>query len=216
MSLTFPLSLAQFADMLPITAVRWFLPDMRELSGMGTGQILQADLAPQLWRGNVELAEQYHNDMIRIEARLNAIVRSVGSFYLYDPRMIAPPDDPTGADLSGFTPQINSLPNPSTMSLKGLPANYKLAAGTYLSWDYGSSPTRRAFHQIAEDIVANGSGVTAAFEVSPFVRPGSAVNANVTLVKPAMRCIIEPGSIDGGSTGNSVTSALSFAVVQKI
>ncbi|TPM39580.1 hypothetical protein [Mesorhizobium sp. B2-3-4] len=215
MALTFPLSLAAFADLLDVTAVKWWLQDNREYSGMGSGQILEADLAPQLWQGDVTLAEAYHYEVRKIEARVNAVIRSLGSFYLYDPRTAAPYADRDGAILGASTVQINSLPDAKSMSLKGLPAGYVLTAGDYLAFDYGS-PSRRAFHEVSEDVTAGGGGTTGAFEVSPFIRPGAAVNQTVTLIKPAMKCKIKPGSFSVGSTGNAVTSQISFSVVQKL
>jgi hypothetical protein len=216
MAITYPLSLAAFADTLGVRRTKWQLQDNRELSGMGSGQVLQAKLAPSLWVGDVTLREWYHDDAASIEAKLAVLIEQMGSFYLYDPRKWAPRDDPTGAILGAATVQIASLPTPATMSLKGLPAGYKLAAGTDLAFDYGSSPTRRAFHRIAEDVTATGGGSTTAFNVTPFVRPGAAVNASVTLIKPAMKCIIKPGSVDVSSTENILTTQISFSVLQKI
>jgi hypothetical protein len=143
------------------------------------------------------------------------MIRSQGSFYLYDPRHPGPTLDPKGTILGSSAVKINSLPDSKSMTLKGLPAGYKLSVGDYLHFDYGT-PSRRAFHEFAEDTTADGGGVTPAFEVSPFIRPGATVDLSVTLIKPAMKCIIRPGSVEAGSTGNIVTSQLSFSVVQKL
>lgn len=213
MALTFPLSLSDFADTLGIRQVKWLLQDNRELSGMGSGQILQADLAPSLWTAEVTLRPWKTNDARRIEAKINAVIRSNGSFYLGDPRKCVPALDPGGTVLGSSAVKIASLPDNKSMTLKGLPASYKLSVGDYLSFDYGS-PSRRAFHEVAEDITANGSGVTGAFEVSPFIRPGAAVDQAVTLVKPAMKCIIKPGSLDVSYSGGFTN--ITFSVVQKL
>lgn len=215
MALTFPLPVADFADTIGISQVKWLLQDNREFSGLGSGQILQADLGPSLWQADVNLREWYHVEARRIEAKINAVIRSKGSFYLYDPRHSSPALDPGGMMLGASAVKINSLPDAKSMSLKGLPAAYKLSVGDYLHFDYGS-PSRRAFHEISEDVTANGSGVTGAFEVSPFIRPGAAADLSVTLVKPAMKCIIRPGTLDAGSTGNIVTTQIGFSVVQKL
>lgn len=215
MALTFPLSLADFADTIGVRQVKWLPQDNRQYSGMGSGQILQADLGPSLWTGEVTLREYYHAEARRIEAKLNAVIRSIGSFYLYDPRHRGPTLDSDGAILGSATVQIASLPDAKSMTLKGLPAGYTLSVGDYLSFDYGS-PARRAFHEICEDVTADGTGVTPAFEVNPVIRTGAAVDDVVTLVKPAMKCIIRPGTLDVGSTENVVTTAISFSVVQKL
>lgn len=216
MAITFPMSIAAFADVIGVRRVKWMLQDNRELSGMGSGQVLQAKLAPSLRVGDVTLREWYHDDAAAIEAKLESLIEQQGSFYLYDPRKWAPRRDPDGSILGASTVRIASLPTPATMSLKGLPPNYKLSAGDYLAFDYGGSPLRRAFHRISEDVTASGVGTTPAFNVTAFIRPGAAVDAIVTLIKPAAKCIIKPGSMDAGSTENILTTQISFSVLQQI
>ena len=214
MALTFPLSTAAFADILGIVTASLKLNTNRELSGMGSGQTLEADLSPELWIADVATRSWRAGDARRHEALVNAIVRSMGTFYLYDPRKAVPRLDPGGVILGAATVQINSLPDAKSMSLKGLPADYKLSVGDHLSFDYGT-PARRAFHELAEDVTANGSGVTPAFEVSPFIRTGAATNLVVTLVKPTVKVKIVPGSLDPKQVDASF-SQLSFSVVQKL
>lgn len=215
MTLSFPLVPADFADQISVASVKWRLQDNREFSGLGSGQIVQVDLAPRLFTGDVGVRELYHADASRIEAKLDALVDAQAAFYLYDPRRRGPLLDSFGAALGASTVRIASLPNAYSLSLKGLPSGYKLSIGDYLSFDYGSNPTRRAFHRLAEDATANGSGVTPAFTVSPFVRPGALLDTVVTLVKPTMKCIVLPGSIDVQGTGSG-TTVISFGVIQKI
>ncbi|TPM92732.1 hypothetical protein [Mesorhizobium sp. B2-1-3A] len=205
--------MAGFADIIGMQTAKWLLQDNREFSGMGSGQILQADLGPQLWTASIMLRAWRATEARRIEALLNAVIRSAGSFYLYDPRKAVPARDPRGVILGASAVQINSLPDSKSMSLKGLPAGYRLTAGDYLAFDYGD-PARRAFHELAEDATASGGGITPAFEVNPFIRPGAVVNAAVTLIRPAMKCIIKPGSMDTGNSGS--LSQISFAVIQKL
>lgn len=217
MALSFPLSLAAFADLIGVSQVKWMLQDNRQFSGLGSGQILGADLAPSLWTGEVTLREYYHAEAREVEARINAVIRSQGSFYLYDPRLPYPASDPDGVALEEYDDvQINSLPDAKSMSLKNLPAGFVIPVGTYLSWDYGLDPVRRAFHDVSETVTANGGGVSPVFEVSPFIRTGAAVDQVVTLKKPAMKCIITPGSFDPPSTGNTETTQISFSVMQKV
>lgn len=215
MALSFPLATSALADVLGISAVKWRLQDHREASGLGSGQIIQVDLAPQLWTGEAELYERYHSDMRAIEAKLNALVRSMGTFYLYDPRLRYPSTDPTGTLLAAYTNIQIAAFDAKSMSLKNCRPNFTIPAGSYLSFDYGSSPTRRAFHELAETATTNGSGTSSTFEVSPFIRPGAAVGQVVTLLKPAMRCLIVPGSLQAQSV-RAMTSTVSFSVVQKI
>lgn len=214
MALSFPLALPAFADKLRIPSVEWKLQDNREFSGLGSGLIIAADLGPSLWTADLTTPPMRTNEAREVEALINAVIRANGSFYMHDPRKCVPAADPYAAKLGAANVQINTLPNAYSLSLKGLPAGYKLTAGDYLSFDYGVSPVRRAFHELSESVTANGSGVTPAFEVSPFIRPGAVVNTVVALKHPSLRCIIVPGSFKP-SFGVPFTT-ISFSVVQKI
>jgi hypothetical protein len=214
MSLTFPLALTAFADLIGVSQVKWGLKDNRELSGMGSGQIIEADLAPMLWQGDVTLSEMYHADARKIEAKLNAVIRSAGSFYLYDPRTAYPYADRDGTTLGSSTVTIKAKADAKSLSLQGLPAGYVLTEGDYLHFDYGD-PARRWFGEIAEGVTADGTGDTSTFEVSPFLPAATAADIAVTLIKPAMACRIVPGSLSVQTTGNTVTTQISFSVIQK-
>lgn len=216
MTNVFPLSLAALADKLGIVKVNWSLGDQRELSGMASGQFLEADLAPQLWDGVVTLRPRYHAESRRIEAILDAVIRSKGDFYMYDVRHKYPASDPGGSILGAAAVKISAVADAKSMSLKGLPASYVLGAGDYLHFDYGA-PARRWFGELSEDATASGAGVTGTFEVSPFLPSAAAADMAVTLIKPAMKCRIVPGSrqvssLDGDSAN---MSQISFTVKQK-
>lgn len=210
MSLTFPLATADFADVIGIQQVKWQIKDNRELSGLGTGQILQADLAPGLWSAEVTLRPWRTNDAREIEAKINAVVRSIGSFYLYDPRKAVPKSG--SAALSGKTVSIKAKADAKSLSLKGLPAAYTLTAGDYLSFDYGTD-TRRWFGEVAETVTADSSGDTGSFEVSPFLPSAAAADVTVTLVKPSMKAIIVPGSLSVSYAAGFTT--IGFNTMQK-
>jgi hypothetical protein len=212
MSYTFPLSVAEFADTLGVAQLKWTNQNTRELSGLGSGQILEADLAPQLRTADLTLRERHHEDAQAIEAKLNAIIRSMGTFYLYDPRRPAPKADPDGAILGAATVTIHSLPDAKSISLEGLPASYVLSAGDPIAFDYGS-PARRWFGEVAEGVTADSEGTTAAFEVSPFLPAAASTGTTVALVKAAFKAKIVPGSLNVQAQG--LTSAISFSVVQK-
>lgn len=215
MVLTFPLSTSAFADRLGIISAPLVLKDNREVSGMGSGQIIEADLAPALWTADVVTRPWRATEARRLEALINAVIRSKESFYLYDPRKAVPAKDPHGTTLGSSAVKIKAVANNKSMSLKGLPAGYQLSVGDHLAFDYGSNPTRRAFHELAEDITADGSGDTTSFEVSPFIRSGAAADISVTLVKPAVKVRIVPNSLSIRQLG-AVFSQISFAVVQKL
>lgn len=66
-----------------------------------------------------------------------------------------------------------------------------------------------------EPVTANGSGLTAEFEVRPYIRPGYALNAAITLKQPKGLFRLLPGSISTQTQG-SMFSIVSFKAVQAL
>jgi hypothetical protein len=216
MAITFPLSTATLADKLPIEAVEWKMLDQQELSGLGSGEILAADLAPRLWEGDVSTGPIYNDDAAELQGLFETLDGSINAFFLYDPRKPYPRFDPTGSILGVAAPVIASLgANNKSMTVSALPAAYVLSAGDYLAFDYGTNPTRRAYHRIVETATANGSGVTPLFEVRPHIRPGATVSTPIILKKPSAKVVLVPGSFGSASAG-ALHSRLSFRVRQTL
>ena len=215
MALNLPLSLNDFADRLKITEVKWKLQRYDELSGLGTGDVLAAELAPPRISGDVTIGPMYHNQAAAIQALIE-VLEPAQSFYLYDPKKKYPIADPDGSIFGSSTPVIFTVGvNNKSMQVSGLPAGYVLSLGDWISFDYGSNPVRRAFHRIVETATANGSGVTPSFEVRPHFRPGVTTGLAVTLIKPAPKVFIMPDSFDPGTARGLFTEGMSFQVMQR-
>ncbi|MHB1086464.1 MAG: hypothetical protein ACYCZ0_01825 [Minisyncoccota bacterium] len=215
MAITYPLATSVFADEIKIVSISTRPGHQQELSGLGSGYTLAAEVAPALREFDVSTVLLTHAEAAEIMALIEALSGSIKEFYLYDPRYRYPAYDPDGTILGANTVQINSLnANDVSISLKGLPSGYVITRGDYMHWDYSSGPTRRAFHRAVETVTANGSGVTAEFEVRDIIR-GGLVDATVTLIKPAMKCKMIPSSLSEESAGLSSTR-ISFSVRQVI
>lgn len=213
--LTFPLSTAQFADLLQMTSLTPRQGLQQQLSSQGSGIDIPADLAPALREYDVACAPMYHSAAAKIMALIEALRGPMNSFYIYDPRYAGPAYDPGGSILGASTPQINSLnANNQALSLKLLPANYTITAGDFVAWDYGSAPTRRAYFRSAETVTANGSGVTPEFQINDFIQPGSSAGIAVTLIKPAMKAKLIAGSMKESAA--DVMTTISFSVRQTL
>lgn len=213
MALTFPLSYEAFAAKIGVVSMDWTLQDNRTYSGMGSGQIIEADLAPQLRTASATLQPWYADEAAEIEALIEAIVRSKGTFYIADPRKVGPAYDPTGSVLGASTPTISGASGNTSLAITGLPAGYVLTIGDYLSFDYGT-PARRAHHRILETMTASGGGFTNLFEVAPFLRQAPTVGTSVTLVRPSFKAMIVPGSVKVSAEG--MFTNISFSVMQKL
>lgn len=214
MALTFPLSLNDFAEKLRIVSAPFVLEEQQQLSGLGSGDVLAAQLAPARWTAQVTLAPERHIRARELQALIESLTGPIHSFYLHCPTNCFPASDPGGAILGSSTVTIHTIgATNKSLRLGGLPAGYTIAAGDALAFDYGSNPTRRAWHRAAETVAADALGVTPLFNLSHHLRPGAATGLTVILKKPAAKMFIMPGSLNVQHTGRS--SIISFQAVQR-
>ncbi|MHC1549391.1 hypothetical protein [Phyllobacterium sp. K27] len=218
MALTYPLSLAQFADKLNIATVSWRLKEQQQITGLGSGEILAADMAPARVEAQVDLNPMYHEDAAEVQAMIEALDGSIGTFYLHSPQKAYPRMDPKGTILGASTVTINAIvSNNKEMRLGGLPAGYVLSGGDLLSFNYGTSPVRRALHRIVLPVITAGTGITPIFEVRPYIRPGASDGLVVTLIKAAAKVKMIPDSFNPGTNdSDGITRGMSFQVRQTL
>jgi hypothetical protein len=213
-TLSLPLALADLADLLPVAAVAWNEARQDAVSALGSGEWLTHELGPPLHEAEVRTARMPHARAEQLRARLRALDGGA-HFYLSNPTMLFPQADPGGAILSSANvviATINAIRKALTLS--GLPAGYVITMGDYMHVDYGT-PSRRALMQAVEGATANGSGVTAEFEVRPHLRPGIIAGLAVTLKKPAAKVKIVPGSVRV-ETVTTLLSQLRFTARQTL
>lgn len=219
MALTFPLTLADFFGGLPVKSV---VPDLSEAmhqSRTAGGEVLTADLGARLWSAEVMIARRPHREAEAIKAVANVLRQAGRSMMVRLPLSAAPAEDLDGAILGASTPTILSLPAGNrTLRLQGLPLNYKLTAGDFLSFSYdiGDAVTRYALHQIIEDANTFGDDQTGAIEVVPMIRPGAVIGAAVQLINPFFKAVMVPGSFMPGTQDKIFTSGMTFRVIQTL
>ncbi|KJS45244.1 MAG: hypothetical protein VR71_02195 [Roseovarius sp. BRH_c41] len=195
MPLAFPLVLAEFQERLKISVSQLVINTPMQIDRTASGVPLPAQLGEPVWRGAFSLPPTNDaNNAARIDALLSVLDTPGASFLVYNPRKTHPADDPTGSILGAATPVISALDGADfrMLSLSGLPASYQLRGGDLIGWQYGSSPTRYALHRLVSDVQANGSGVTASFQVTPPIQPGVTTSTPVTLIKPVIKARLEP------------------------
>lgn len=201
MALTFPLSLAAFFNDLAVVGFTFSLTESYEVSETGGGEILRMDYGPRLWQGNVTLNTRPHVDAERINARVEALFDARASF------LVVPPHMQTSLANAVLSDQRNGR----ELRLSGLAAGQKIERGQFLSFTYGSNPTRYALHRAIEVGTADGTGLTGWFEVSPAIRAGATNGATVTLSKPVCKAIALPGSYNPPSLRPGIASGASFS-----
>lgn len=193
MPITFPIALADFFEAFCPISTTFQLGEAVIANETGGGEVIRSDYGARLWQGTVTLAPSRPVLIEDMLALIRVLQDSRASFLLY-PRHKRRATG--GGALSEPIGQINTLPaNNRLITLKALPANYVITRGDFLSFIYGSSPSRYAFHQVVESITANGSGVTGEFEVVPPIRPGATVNTGVQFNKPRLKAVMVPGSL---------------------
>lgn len=217
MAYSFPLTLAQFMDLLPIAEMTFDMPEAVEISETGAGEALAADLGARLWTGEIRLDAMSNDEEAVVSAMLDVLRRAGASFRCYDARRPRPRDDLAGTKLGGATPTLTAV-SASTreIQISGLPAAYRIQRGDMIGWTYGSDPTRFALHRAASDVTASAGGVASLIEVSPNVRDGWTAGAAVTLYRPVCKAIVIPGSVQPGRRRSTITTGMSFRFRQTL
>lgn len=214
MALVRPYPLTLLADRLKIKSVVFDDHRNDNISGSGDGRVWPAELADPLWTADVECAPGTFNEVKQIAALIRALKGSQESFWLYDPISRYPQADPTGSILGAAPVQVSEIPsNRNLIRFKGLPSAYTLTLGDKAQI---TTTTRSYFCEVIETVTANTSGVTTQFEVYPAVPLAVAVNDPVTLVRPACKMFIWPGSFTPGKSVPFHSADLKFKAMERV
>lgn len=100
----------------------------------------------------------------------------------------------------------------ATIALKGLPAGFVLTIGDYFV--IIRSDGGRSLHQVQASVTADGSGDTAQFAIYPHRLAATVADQVVSLKRPAMVAVIEPGTLGQPENVGGLFFELSFSVVQ--
>lgn len=200
MVMTFPLGPDDFLGQLLVEETTYHLGAELQHDETEDGEILTADRGPRLWQGEVKLGSLTRAEITAHQTLIDAMLYAGRGFWCHDRNRPFPILDPAGAALAGYSPVIDALPAGNrSLRLSGLPPHYVLSRGDGLAWDYYNEGPRRARHAVLDLLVAaDGSGVTPAFEVSPFIRQGAVAGAAVMLGRAACRAVIDAKSVTVG------------------
>lgn len=207
MALTFPLSFASFFGTLSVLSERMAPLAQNSQSGLEGGEILTAEVAPQLWGGSIALNNMNYTEAGRVSALLSALEVPGRAFYASSGRRSGPQSDPNGTVIGGASPNLNNVDSSGRVRFANLPSSFVLSPGDLFGFTYGSSPTRYALHQVVSGGTASG-GTSPYLDVVPPIRPGWLGGAAVSFVNPVCRAVVVPGSVDlGSATAGRVTGA---------
>ena len=216
--LTFPLSMAQFFDLLPATSVQFDPTENVELSETTGGEVIPADIGTTLWTGQIDMDLLTRWEAAEIGPVLNLLKRGgEASFLVSDSRRLWPRLDPRGLALGASMPSIQAVaPNMRELSLSGLPAGYVLSRADLIGWTYGASPTRHALHELVGSVTAGPAGTTALVEVNPPIRTGVAVGTPVQLRAPTCKARLIPGSGSIGTSKHTISTGATLRWTQTL
>lgn len=202
-------------DVFEITSITIEPQRNDEVEGVGSGQILTAELATPLWAVDIETTLTMFDDGRYIRAVLNDLNRPGQKFDVYDPIAQYPRSDPTGSILGASVVRLDTVGTDGTITLKGLPVGYKISPGDFIQIDFGG---RRGFFEVSQAATANSSGVTGAFRMFPTISAAAPVNTIVTLIQPKLQCQFVPTELQYGTADSSnwKMSAFRMKAIQKI
>lgn len=215
MAQVFPISNAAFFEGLRVRRASFDLPTSQLITRSAGGDVMRAELGARLWRVQLELSPARPRDAEQIRAKIHLLRQPTASMLVRPKPCYAPAYDPTGTFLGSSSVVLNTVQsNLRDIRLGGLPSGYTLTPGDYLSFTYGTDPTRYAFHQVVSGAVASSGGVTGDFEVIPPIRPGYAIGEPVRLVRPWMKVVLVESST--GAASRSVTDGMSLTLQQTL
>lgn len=210
MTITYPLDiLADFPGWTPEFELLW----RQEQSRQANGVTRVKDFGSPLWRLSASSRPLSPNELDFWRARLDALENGLQQFKGYPLSRcfpIAYPNGawPTGGAFSGTTAAVNSInANRKSITLKSLPAGYKLSIGDMIQ-------IGRNLHRVQEAATANGSGITGAFEIRPHLWPETVINDPVSVKRPACLMTIVPGSIASSADPQTGRGTVSFQAIE--
>lgn len=217
MALTFPLTLAQFVDLLPVASCRFDLGEALQTDETGGGEMLTSVLGARLWAGRYAMAPMTLDEATAAQGLIDLMRAPGAAFDATDLRQRGPRGDPAGTGLGGFAPVITATQSAGReITIGAAPPGYVLARGDLLAFGYGIGATRRALHRVVTGGTAGVGGTTGWIEVVPAVRAGWPAAAPVTLVRPTCKATLLPQSFEPGEWSNRLVTGLSFRFTQTL
>lgn len=218
MTLTYPLSVADFMDILPVGSMTMEIPEMVETARTKSGALISVNVGDRLWQGDIKLGNVRNSRAGHAQVLIDLLRGDGRTCLIYDKRRPGPLYDLDGMILGASVPTIASLSSDGReMSIAGLPPNYMLAIGDYLGFMYGSPATSYALHRVVDlTVMADDTGLTPLFEVMPEIQPGAAIGATLTLIKAPCKAQIVPGSTQAGSGNAMIFGGQRFSFLQTL
>ncbi|MGB1388676.1 MAG: hypothetical protein ACPG61_07290 [Paracoccaceae bacterium] len=207
---SFPLSLSEFWDQLPVINSTFYLPSDVRQNWTNGGDPVQVDPTPRLWQGSVQCARMLHDEAGEVAAALELIMRSGGSFLARPMQRVGPANDPDGSVTHTASLGNTVTDGGRTIKITGLAGGFTLRRGDFMSISYGTSPIRRGFHRFVTTETSTGPGVIDAIEVNPPLRTGYDTGDAITINNPFLKAVIDPETFNPQNLRASIADGFSF------
>lgn len=206
------ISLAGLHNQLRISEYTLSLSDNIVSTRSVGGQFFTAPRGPRLWQGSMQFSTWTHSGQNRLEALISQI-QIPGNYFNFTPKKANVPANYKGSGF-GLVQTDGTQTAGQNLKLKGLPANFQLLAGDFLSFVIAGS---NRLYRIAADATVASTGL-ATVKLEHPLSPGALPPAStpVTMVNPLLTAQYVPGSFQTGSIGLAATSGCSFSFVQAI
>lgn len=213
MALTFPYPLALFSDRLRAKSSRVRLERRDEHSGSGDGRVWSTQLAPPRWVADVVLADRSKALARDLEALVDALDGSIGTFLFSPPNYAGPAGGTAGL---GAVAVAGVRSDRGAVGLTGLPPEFTIARGDYLSIQHASG--RFYFGEFAEGGTASQAGNLGQREIRPYLPLGIAAGATVELARPCFKASLQPGGFkpfEYSLPAGEIALGASISIMQK-
>ncbi|SDE90051.1 hypothetical protein [Limimaricola pyoseonensis] len=208
MPLSFPISLAGFFGPAAIAQATFHLAPALKQNRTRGGAIIRTGYATRLWHGLVSVSARSHAAMAAIEAKADWLLEANGSF------LVTPKHMPTSGTP---TCSIASTSGLNQMAFGGLPANYRIPAGSFFATAIASGGrTIRHMHRVLEDAVANAQGVTPSVSILAPLEQHEDPGATVYLASPVIEAVVATEDFSPVQASGALSDGLSFRWVQKL
>lgn len=188
---------------LEIESLRILPQRNEEVEGIGTGQILRAEMTDPLWRVEINVPLSEFNTGRRIRATLNDIDRPQSYFRISDPISQFAANDPTGTLLGAVKLGARSA---GATSFTGQPAGYVFVPGDMFHIINGS---RHYYFEISQQ-------GTNALRTTPTVPASIPNGATCVFIRPQIR--VQMLELQHGSADSATWKMSGFQIkaIQKL
>ena len=190
-------------DHIEITNMRVVVQRNENIEGVGSGQILRAELTDPLWRVEIDSPISEFNTGRRIRAILNDIDRPQSYFRVYDPIAQYAANDPNGTLLTSVT--IDDFDG-NQVEFAGQPGGYVFMPGDAFHVVYAS---RHYYFEISQQ----GTGLV---RTTPSIPQSIPTGTPCVFIRPQIR--VQMAELQIGSEDSTIWKMSGFQIraIQKL